>query len=179
MGLGRFFKRKKRRRIVLQAVEPRVGVVLEEWSLQTIDDLDDVLLPVILRAVAEVLDIVFTDAEGDYLWPSLPIIWAPGSDGRCCGRAEEKDHQPVSDPLTVYLVAEGFSAPNKRNPAFSFSFGELVRETVEQCAEDGSWGYGLRLARKEMLKLCDEIEAALESGKNATGLPIGPREQEH
>ena len=135
--------------------------ILDDWNLDVLDNHILDIKDVVLKGIAEVIDIILK--EGDtYIY--FPVQYGEdGSDG--LGGA------PVKDPLTIY-VRLGVSEVEE-NPTFSFNLREALEDEMEdvlrlkkggylkKCLKDGGFK-GLPLISNELKILANEIDEALK-----------------
>jgi hypothetical protein len=105
-------------------------------------------------AAQEALSIAFED-EATHAF--FPAEW---------GDSDGLDGAAPDDPLTVYWsVALG--AGDFEDPIWQTSLGDMLQQTIEDCAEDGSFAAGLSRIRDALRELADRIDGALPSNVRA------------
>lgn len=126
---------------------------LTNWGLNSIDELSESIDSALRKTVAEVLQLAFEDDQTEIYFP---VQWSkePGEE---CEGSDGIGGIEVADPLTVYLrVAIG----EAEAPTFSFNLREALQDTMDGCAEDGSWSRGLARLSGALRQLADDIDTA-------------------
>ena len=77
----------------------------------------------------------------------MPAEWGQHSDGW--------GGEGVKDPLTLYVIND-----EESKLLLSCSLKEILQDTIDTCAEDGSFREGLKEISKAMRALADKIDAA-------------------
>lgn len=126
---------------------------LSEWSLETVTDLQAAISPFVLKAASEALTLAM-EHEDTYAY--MPAIWGPDSDG-----AYSK--APPDDPLTIYFSPA--LGDSDKDPIYSTSLREILKDDIETTREDGSFAEGLEAIALAMREFADEIAAAAAEGK--------------
>ena len=74
----------------------------------------------------------------------------------------------VTDPLTVYLRV-GLEGDGEK-PTYEFNLRQALADSIETCADDGSFSTGLGRLSVALRALADEIDAArAKSNEEVTG----------
>lgn len=126
---------------------------LKDWNLEAVDEIGKALEGVVLKAAAEALHCAIQDSEMS--------IYFPAEWGKHDGIGNKNP-----DPLDVYLSV-GIT-PDADNPAYySFNLRECLADTLELCAEDGSFSAGLAKISESLKSLATDIDTAIETGKKS------------
>lgn len=129
---------------------------LTGWGLQEIDRFGEMAADALRKLVAEVLHMAFEDDE-TYIY--FPVDWSKDPEETCPG-SDGIGGPEVKDPLTVYLCV-GLEGENGEKPTYEFNLRDVIFETINVCAEDGSFAPGLRRLSASLRALADNIDAVL------------------
>lgn len=127
-------------------------VDLTDWHLQSVDEYGQIFGKALLAATTEALQLA---VESDDTHAYFPAEWSsneddiPGCDG--LGGPEPED------PLTIYVIF-ALGGMEGKDPIFSFSLREVLEKRITECAEDGSWGFGLGRISSALRNLADDID---------------------
>lgn len=145
---------------------------LSEWGIEALEEVGKAVETGLRKAMAEALHYAFEDDETYIYFPvecsKEPDEKRRGTDG--LGGPE------VSDPLTVYLRVglEGYG----EKPTYEFNLRGALADSIEACANDGSFSAGLGRLSVALRALADEIDAArAKSNAKLTCPPRGQQEQ--
>lgn len=117
---------------------------LSDWVLPDVFNEGKTFEDVLQTAIEEVLEIVFDD-EDDKPYIYFPVKW---------GETDGYGGPKVSDPLTIYMVFESIKT------TCAFNLRGALADTLESCAEDGSFSEGLPKLSHALRDLANEIDAA-------------------
>lgn len=133
---------------------------LSGWNLDAVEEITGKINASIYKAAAEALQYIF-DGHQTYIY--FPVEWSkepyeamPGTDG--IGGPE------VADPLTVYLRV-GMGSEDAE-PTYEFNLREALADSIELCAEDGSFSAGLGRLSVALRALADEIDTARQKSND-------------
>lgn len=126
---------------------------LSDWTLDSVEKVSKLFEDAVFKAASEALQLVFEDDETRIFfpveWSKEPSDSYKGTDGI--------GGKQVKEPLTVYLQL----ATSEDEPAtFEFNLRSAVIDSIETCAEDGSYFTGLGRLSASLKKLAAEIDAA-------------------
>lgn len=142
---------------------------ISEWEIDAITEVTEIIQDGLLKAVSEALQSAFEDDE-TYIY--FPIEWInePGAERTGTDGIGGK---PVTDPLTVYLRVGIEGGVDREKPTFEFNLRESLADSIDNCAEDGSFSAGLGRLSESLRALADEIDAA-RAKSNAEPTGRGP-----
>lgn len=118
---------------------------LSDWDFPELDDVRKILQKQVENAVRWALE----EGNSEYAGPDayLPIIFSPESDGI--------SGKPPEDPLTVYIRIPLCSF-SEESPSWSFSFGELVKNIIEEYTDKQEYKDS-EDEKRDLLKLRDAL----------------------
>lgn len=126
---------------------------VSNWDLDSIDNLAESIGLALRTAVEEVLQLAFEDDETHVYFP---VEWSKEPDDETAG-CDGIGGPEVADPLTVYLrVAIG----DGEKPTFAFNLRRALQDSIDACAQDGSFAAGLGRLSISLRQLADDIDAA-------------------
>lgn len=120
---------------------------LSEWRLLAVEGLGEAIMEATTKATTEALNYAFEGRNSDIYFP---ITW---------GSSDGIGDTQVDDPLTVYLCV-GLESMGEK-PTFKFNLRECLKNTMEECEENGSSSVGLEKLMYALRVLADEIAAVL------------------
>jgi len=122
---------------------------LRRWNLETIEQANQALESVILRAAGEAIDLALRDDETIAFFPLYE------------GRRRAKQH-PLEVHFAVALNEAGRSI-RSAHPVFKTNLREMLADDIAECARDGSWSRSLSLLSEGLKHLAADIDRAVSS----------------
>ena len=120
---------------------------LSGWNLDGLDKMGAKFKTLIEETTGEAIHYAMKES-----YIMFPAEWGD-SDG-LSGKAPK-------NPLTVYLRL-GIEDKRDEKPTYSFDLQETLRETIRDCANDGSFSDGLERIASGLRELAGEIDQAIE-----------------
>lgn len=131
---------------------------IAEWNMDALEELNKN----ILKAVNEAIGYALNDEQTRVYFP-VEYSGDPKSED------EESDSDGigggnVEDPLTVYFCIAVCNNDNEV-PTYEFNLRDVLSNSIEDCAKDGSYSFGLGRLSASLRTLADEIDAARKKSK--------------
>ena len=130
-------------------------VDISELEIEAIDDAIKCLKDQAYKAATEVLEYVFADDE-TYIY--FPVEWS-GIDASHPKSTDGLGGPGIKDPLTMYLRV-GLDSGEEEKPSYEFNLREVLRDSLADCKNDGSFSGGLERLSIALVELAADINVA-------------------